>query len=535
MNKRIHMSFPAFYLMWAEQMGWEVPDFHLRICLFLEKRGRRAVLRVFRGAAKSTLVALYQAWKLREDPQWRFIDRAADDSTAIMLSADTKNVLLKHPACKGMTKGKLGVEKFNVVDNLDARNASVKAHGILSNVTGSRANEMVNDDTEVPKNIKTPETRESLRLKLGDETHILVPGGNILYIGTPHTHNSLYDEKIDEGYEHLTIPLFSNNTRHPGDGERVEFTFDFKVCDLNDLYVMVGRKCLDLSEYKVGAGIITLQTPPEHEVVVDIYGGNVWPKRFNRAEINFKREECKTQNEWDSQYLLMAKPIHKVRLNPDHIMPYDSAPEIIEANGAVSMTINGIQIVNSRACWDCSLGKKDSDESIFSVIFTDGMGRLYWEVLDVLKGDVFRQCKQIRERVEEYQIPGVTIKTAGIGGFLPPVLRKELSENRVRCGISEEVETINKANRILSAFEPPLSGRFLYANRRVLDGGLKEQMRDWKPISSSQPDDKLDAGAGCIQNLPVTIGKLVAEHRQPDRPFRDWRPHSGSFDIELDI
>ena len=514
-------------------MKWEVPDIHLEICDFMEHRGRKAVLRIFRGAAKSTIYALYQAWKLREDPTWLFIDRAADGTLAMKLSADTKNVLLKHPFCKGMTKGKLGVEKFNVVGHTDGRNASVTAYGILSNPTGSRANEICNDDPEVPKNIKTPEAREILRVRLAEEIHILVPGGNIFYIGTPHTHNSLYDEKIANGYEHLTIPLFRHNVRHAGDNKKVKFSFDFKVTDLSDFYVMVGRRCLDMDEYTVGAGMITLQSPPDHEVVVDLYTGNVWPKRFDRAEINFKREECATQNEWDSQYLLQAKPIHDVRLNPDHIMLYDEKPVIREANGEIAMTINGVQIINSRACWDCSLGKADSDESVFSVIFTDAQGRLYWEVLDVLKGDVFEQCRMIRERVGEYQIPGVTIKTSGIGGFLPSILRKEFAQNRVRCGISEETESVNKANRILSAYEPPISGRFLYANRRVMEGGLKEQMRDWQPIKANQADDKLDAGAGCISNLPVTIGKIVMENRQEDKGFRDWRPGGGSYDIQI--
>ena len=51
-----------------------------------------------------------------------------------------------------------------------------------------------NDDVEVPRNIKTPEAREALRYRLGEQTHILVPGGSKLYVGTPHTHDSLYDE-----------------------------------------------------------------------------------------------------------------------------------------------------------------------------------------------------------------------------------------------------------------------------------------------------------------------------------------------------
>jgi hypothetical protein len=88
------------------------------------------------------------------------------------------------------------------------RNGSMYAKGILSNVTSARANECQNDDVEVPRNIQTPEAREKLRYRLGEQTHILIPGGRKLYIGTPHTHDSLYDEVESMGADCLTIRLF---------------------------------------------------------------------------------------------------------------------------------------------------------------------------------------------------------------------------------------------------------------------------------------------------------------------------------------
>ena len=519
--------------MWAEMQGWDVPDFHLEVCNWLEHRGRRSVLRVFRGAAKSTIFALYQAWKLRENPATRFIDRGSEDDTAIKLSSDTKNVLMKHPLCAGMTKGKLGVEKFNIVGNPDARNASVTAYGILSNATGSRADEICNDDTEVPKNIKTPDARATLRQRLGEETHIIVPGGKILYIGTPHTHDSIYDEKIKDGYEELTIALFRHNTRHEGDGKKKAFAFNFEVASPDDFYVMVGREVLDAGAYELKRGTVILKEAPLEGAVVDLYRGNVWPKRFTREEIAFRRRECKTQNEWDSQYFLKARPIHEIRLNPEHLVIYDTEINIRQANGEVAMSLEDRAIVNCRACWDCSLGKEDSDDSAFAVMFADNAGHLFWHVLDVLTGDVYNQVSQIRERVVEYQIPGITIKTSGIGGFLPAILRKEFKEHGVQCGITEEVEKARKSDRILSAYETPLSGRFLHAHRGILESGLFEQMRDWQPIKADQPDDLLDAGAGCILNLPVRIGRIVKEADL--LPRREWRPGQEVHEVQVEL
>ena len=41
------LDFPMFFAVYALQKGWEVPDFHIRICRWLEKSGRIKVLQVF--------------------------------------------------------------------------------------------------------------------------------------------------------------------------------------------------------------------------------------------------------------------------------------------------------------------------------------------------------------------------------------------------------------------------------------------------------------------------------------------------------
>jgi hypothetical protein len=41
----------------------------------------------------------------------------------------------------------------------------------------------------------------------------LIPGGRKLFIGTPHTHDSLYDEVESMGADCLTIKLFDKEFR----------------------------------------------------------------------------------------------------------------------------------------------------------------------------------------------------------------------------------------------------------------------------------------------------------------------------------
>ena len=537
-NKRPYVSFKAFFVIWAERKGWVIPDFHLAICDWLERRGRTGVLKVFRGGSKSTILALYQAWKLRSNPRWRFIDRSADDGTATKLSADTKNILILHPLCSGMVKGKLGVERFNVIGNPDIRNASVTAYGIMSNATSSRADEIVNDDTEVPKNIVSLETRQKLRERLSEEAHILVPGGKLLYVGTDHTHNSIYDEKIANGYDSLIIPLFHDMKRLESDGAETFFPLSFKIGNPDELYVLTGigkhSRALTPDQYEILEDGVRLHAPLPEGTIIDFSYGNPWPKYFTRAEIEFRRKECRTLNAWDSQYLLQAKPIHEVRLDPDKLVVYDEQPRITFANNDVAMFLGNVRLTGVRACWDCSLGKADSDDSAFAAIFQDSGGHLYWQVLDVLTGDVYEQSNHIKKRIIEYNIPGIIIKTAGIGGFLPAIMRKVLKEAGVQCGVVDMGETKNKADRILTAYEAPLSGRFLHAHRSVVDGGLREQMQDWVPTKVNQADDLLDAGEGCITGLPVKIGKVVAQNHGKSVLQHDWREASKSYEVTVD-
>jgi hypothetical protein len=59
------VGFVAFFMIWARVMKWTVPALHLVICEWLEAtRDPVRVLMVFRGAAKSTIYAIYKAWRL---------------------------------------------------------------------------------------------------------------------------------------------------------------------------------------------------------------------------------------------------------------------------------------------------------------------------------------------------------------------------------------------------------------------------------------------------------------------------------------
>lgn len=499
MQRRV--SFPVFFDLWAQVKGWHVPDFHYAICDWLQKRDRVAVLEVFRGASKSTIVAVYIAWRLYADPKRRFLIQAADDDTAVKMSRDVREVLRRHPLTLDLLSKKSAEHMFWVNGSDDERNPSVSARGVLSNVTGSRADEIIFDDCEVPKNIQSIELREKLRARMSDATYILVPGGQILYIGTPHTFDSIYEEKAADGAERLMMPLFRHNQRIENAVRLPDMPLEIPR---KDLMVFHGKKALlRKTDWFVEDGDVVFTKSLTG--TVDVYSDCIWPERFNYDELVMRRNEAHSQNEWDSQYMLRAKPVQDMRLDPQQIKIYHAEPEYIERNGVLTMSLGDTRITYGRAYWDVSLGKEGSDNSVLTWLLSDDAGNLYWHRAASLKGDIRQQSAEVARIAKNFMIPCIDVETNGVGGFVPAFLREALETTG--CAVREVVAKGRKNDRILGQIEPPLSGGLLYAHEEVVKSGAFEQMREWIPAIKDQPDDYLDSLAGAMATQPVRIGR----------------------------
>lgn len=69
---------------------------------------------------------------------------------------------------------------------------SVICQGITGNITGMRADLIICDDVEVPNTCNTYKKRIKLRERLRELDFILSPKGALVYIGTPHTKDTIY-------------------------------------------------------------------------------------------------------------------------------------------------------------------------------------------------------------------------------------------------------------------------------------------------------------------------------------------------------
>jgi len=78
---------------------------------------------------------------------------------------------------------------------------SVVSKGITSQITGSRADLIIADDVESLNNSATFLMRDKLQSAVAEFEAVLKPGGEVIYLGTPQTEQSIYHSFHEKGYD----------------------------------------------------------------------------------------------------------------------------------------------------------------------------------------------------------------------------------------------------------------------------------------------------------------------------------------------
>ncbi len=193
------LTFEKFLVQWNKVQEISTPKHHLDIARWLEgiwiSEKKRGLLMAFRSSGKSTIVGVFCAWLLYKNPNLRILVVAADATLARKMVRNVKRIIEVNPLLAEICpkkKSEWASGSFTVVRDMELRDPSMLAVGLLSNATGSRADVIIYDDVEVPKNCDTYQKRQELREKLLEYNFILVPDGMQIFIGTPHTLDTIY-------------------------------------------------------------------------------------------------------------------------------------------------------------------------------------------------------------------------------------------------------------------------------------------------------------------------------------------------------
>jgi hypothetical protein len=204
--------------------GWETTPIQYDIGNFLHHGGRNIMIQAQRGQAKTTITAIYAVWCLIHDPKHRVIIISAAGDKANEISKGIINIINGLPMLECMQPDRnagdrTSTEAFDLHYTLrgDNMNPSVKCMGITSNLQGKRADLLIPDDVESQKNATTQTQREILRNLTLDFTSICTDG-RIVYLGTPQTSESIYNDLPGRGY---TVRIWPG--RFPTEEEELEY------------------------------------------------------------------------------------------------------------------------------------------------------------------------------------------------------------------------------------------------------------------------------------------------------------------------
>lgn len=462
------VSFALFLVIWNRVQNLTTPAVHLRIADWLENAWRgdrtRLLLMAFRACGKSTLVGLFCAWLLYTRPCLRLMVLAADDILAVRMVRNVRRIIERHPLTHNLRPANAdqwAADRFTVARNIELREPSMLARGISSNITGSRADVFICDDVEVPNTTSNAERRAELRERLSEIPFVLTPGGTQVYIGTPHSHETLYDTGANgylSGFDAMKVPL------------------------------------------------------------LDEAGTSAWPERFTQKDIERIRQASGPAR-FASQMMLVPTAITNARLNPDLLHFYDAGIEYREAQGKTILSINGVQMVSASCWWDPSFGRIKGDASVIAAVFTDTQGH-YWlhrlQYITAASDDAAtEQCRAVAQLAASLYLPSVTVEANGIGRFLPGILRRVLAQESLRVAVVEQINSRPKALRILEAFDATLAARSLHVHASIRQTALLDEMREWTPTSTNARDDGLDAVAGALMQAPVRLPHSYTAAKAP--------------------
>ena len=172
---------------------------------------KRRIIMAYRGFGKSWITSAYVLWKLFRNPDEKILVLSATGTRAKEFTTFAQRLILDIPILKHLVPPpymRWSSISFDVRGARPSHAPSVKATGVFSQITGSRASEIILDDVETIDNVETELMRAKLMNVLGEMENIVIPEGTITFLGTPHSLDSIYGKSklLARGYKAYIWP-----------------------------------------------------------------------------------------------------------------------------------------------------------------------------------------------------------------------------------------------------------------------------------------------------------------------------------------
>lgn len=188
-------------------LGFPLTDMQADISEYMENGPRLRMVMAQRGEAKSTLAALYAVWRIIQRPSTRVLivsggEKQASEVATLVIRLITTWEILEYLRPDRQAGDRSSVEAFDVhyaLKGID-KSPSVACVGITANLPGKRADLLIPDDIETNKNSMTATERAKL-MQFSKEFSSICTHGDILYLGTPQSKDSIYNSLPGRGFQ----------------------------------------------------------------------------------------------------------------------------------------------------------------------------------------------------------------------------------------------------------------------------------------------------------------------------------------------
>ena len=472
--KKLH-DFRYFLIITWRHLNLPDPTpVQLEIAEYLQHGERRKIIQGFRGVGKSWITSTYVVWRLRMNPQLKFLVVSASKDRADNFSTFTMRLINEMPILSCLIPQdhqRNSKISFDVAPSSADHAPSVKSQGVLGQMAGSRADEVIADDCEVPNNSFTQPMRDKLAESVKEFDAILKPGGKITFLGTPQVENSLYLTLEERGYTTriwtARYPEYKNNygdrlaprlqrnltegtvkPRDPVDPER------FSDIDLMEREASYGRSGFNLQ--------FMLDTTLSDQ--------DRYPLKINDLVISSVNQEYAPEKViWSNspEYALTDLPC--VGFNGDRFYrPAQEFGDFIEYTGSVMFV-------------DPS-GKGKDQTAISCVKMLNG--NLYvTECLGLSGGYSDRVLERISKIARDNKINTIIVEQNFGGGMFAELLKPFLMRYHP-CELKDVRNTKTKELRIIDTLEPVMNSHRLIIDRKVIE-------KDFRSNSNEPPERRL--------------------------------------------
>lgn len=459
-------------------LGFDCTPLQLDIAKYLEFGPLYRMIQAQRGQAKTTITACYAVWRMIHDPTTRVLIVSSGSDMATEISNWIIQIIMGMDELECLRPDRsagdrASVKAFDVHYELKGpeKSPSIACIGITSNMQGKRADVLIADDVESAKNSATEVQRERLRHLTRDFTSICSKG-DIIYLGTPQSVDSIYNGLVSRGFDIRIWP-----GRYPTEEELPNYG--------KHLAPAIRRAILDSPALQMSGGPMGDRGQPTDPALLD--EGVLTSKEIDQGAAYFQLQHMLDTRLMDAHRF----PLKAEKLVFAHIAKASAPLEInFQPSNDTFITLpTNWPIADSyyRAAGfgsefgkfqgthmyvDPAGGGQNGDETAYAVTKFLA-GRVFWVDTGGVPGGLGEDSLDaLTEVAAKWEPDRIDIEKNYGNGALASVWRPKLLR-RHACGIEDVWEVGQKELRIIDVLEPVIG-----SNRLVVDETLLQKDQD---------------------------------------------------------